>query len=103
MITIKLHTIFHTLSLQQTASVAALVSGVLSVIATSFIASCIMWYVVLRRKQKRKDTSPGVQQGEQQQMGTPSVEPVEYEVSVFNTQDIQSVTTQDNVLQQNVA
>ena len=68
-----------------------------------------MWYVVLSRRQKRKDTSPGVQQEEQQQI-TPSTELVEYEIPVFNKQEIQSITTQDNVayagnisLQQNVS
>ena len=110
MITIKSHTTFHAISFRHTASVAALVSGVLSFIATSLIASCIMWCVVLRRRQKRKDTSSFVQQEKKQPMGTPSAELVEYEVPVFNKQDIQSITTQDNVayagnisLQQNVA
>ena len=90
-------------------TIASVVSGMLSVIATSLIASCIMWCVVLRRRQKRKDTPPGVQQREQQPM-TPSTEFVEYEVPVFNKQEIQSITTQDNVaytgnisLEQNVA
>ena len=58
----------------------------------------------------KKDTSPGVQQEEQQPMGIPLAELVEYEVPVFNKQEIQTITTQDNVayagnisLQQNEA
>ena len=89
---------------------AALVGGVLSAIATSLIASCIMWCMLLRRKGKRKDTSSGVQQGKQKPMGALSHELVEYEDPVFNKQEIQSNIAQDNVtyagnisLQQNVA
>ena len=92
-----------------TATVAALVSGVLSVIATSLIASCIMWYVFLRGRQKRRDTSPGVQQGVHQQE-VPSTELVEYEVPVLHQQVKDVITIQDNVAygekistQQNVA
>ena len=89
--------------------VAALVSGVLSVIATSLITSCIMWWVVLKGRQKCRHTCPGVQQGVHQQE-TPSTELVEYEVPVLNQQRKDVITTQDNVayggiisLQQNVA
>ena len=91
------------------ATVAALVSGILSVIATSLIASCIMWCVVLRGRQNRRDTSSGVQQGVHQQE-SPSTELVEYEVPVLHQQRKDVIITQDNVaygekisLQQNVA
>ena len=90
-----------------TATVAALISGVLLVITTSLITSCIMWWVVLRR-QKRKDTSPNAQLCVQQPM-TPSTELVEYEVPVLKQQR-QEFTIQDNVAygekitaQQNIA
>ena len=65
--------------------------------------------VVLRGKQKRRDTSPGVQQGVQQHE-TPSTELVEYEVPVLHQQVKDVITTQDNVayggnipIQQNIA
>ena len=80
-----------------TVTVAALVSGVLSVIATSLIASLILWCVFLRRGGKR-ETSPGVQQDTLvQQTVPPSTELVEYEIPVFKEQGILSITTQDNV------
>ena len=68
-----------------------------------------MWCLILKRRQKKKDTSPCVQQGEKHQMAH-LAELVEYEVPVSNKQENQSITTQDNVayagnisLQQNVA
>ena len=68
-----------------------------------------MWYVFLRGRQKRRNTSLGVQQGVHKQE-TPSAELVEYEVPVLNQQRKNVITTQDNVayggiisLQQNVA
>ena len=92
-----------------TATVSALVSGILSVIVTFLITSGITWCVVMRGRQKRRDTSPDVQQGVHQQE-TPSNEFVEYEVPVLNQQREDVITTQDNVayggkisLQQNVA
>ena len=64
-------------------TVTALASGVLSAITTSLIASSIVWCVVLKKRQKKRDTFPGVQQ----QQETPSAELVVYDVPVFDKQD----------------
>lgn len=84
-------------------TVAALVSGVLSVVATSLIAVCILCLVV-RGSRERKVTSPGVQDVPQQ-----GSELVEYEVPVLR-QEEQTIRTEHNVayeasisLKQNVA